>query len=94
LFLFNDDWVFRAGPRLTQAWQKLFLKVAQQKPNAKVLFVSNKAKIASLNGVLVDYSKFSLKDGRFMVDPAYAKRAWYYFLQRKLKKQFFASPMG
>jgi len=52
---------------------ELYLKVVQQKPNAKVLFISNKAKIASLNGSLVDYSKFSLKDGRFLVDPAYAK---------------------
>jgi len=73
LVSFNDDWVFRAGPRLTQGMAELYLKVVQQKPNAKVLFISNKAKIASLNGSLVDYSKFSLKDGRFLVDPAYAK---------------------
>ncbi|WP_018963727.1 ABC transporter substrate-binding protein [Coprothermobacter platensis] len=71
---FNDDWVFRAGPRLTQGMAQLYLKVSLQKPEAKVLFVSNKAQVASLNGSLIDYSKFTLKNGRFYIDPAYAKQ--------------------
>jgi len=44
LVSFNDDWVFRAGPRLTQGMAELYLKVVQQKPNAKVLFISTKQK--------------------------------------------------
>jgi iron complex transport system substrate-binding protein len=71
---FNDDLVFRAGPRLTQGMVELYLKVSLQKPNAKVLFVSTKSQIASLNGSLVDYSKFTLKNGRFYIDPTYAKQ--------------------
>ncbi|NPV88036.1 ABC transporter substrate-binding protein [Coprothermobacteraceae bacterium] len=72
LIPFTDDYLFRPGPRITKGMVELYLKVAADKPASKVLFVSTKAKIASLNGDLLDYTRFALKNGRFLIEPKYA----------------------
>jgi len=44
LVSFNDDWVFRAGPRLTQGMAELYLKVVQQNPMPKCFSYQTKQK--------------------------------------------------